>query len=797
MSKIFLHFILIISIFLFSEVSESIAQGSRKPIQIFGKVLEAEHQNPIEFAPIVVLDKTTDQQITGITTDINGNFQLSTTHSNFYIRVSFIGFKTQKIEDFKITGNQIDLGQILLEPDVALMDEVTITAQKSQTVFKLDKRVFNVGQDLLNSGGSAVDVLNNVPSVSVSIEGDISLRGNANVQILVNGKPSVLTADGSQALGTITADMIERVEVITNPSVKYDAEGTTGIINIVLKKEEKKGINGSVTLNTGTPKNHSIGGSFNYRTEKINVFSQLGIGVRMFPADYETLSINRNSLSTSSLKTIGDSEKQEQFYNFLLGLDYHLNRFNVLTLSGHYAYEIEDETSDMNYLLTETGQSSSTRSEVTEATNPKWQYEMHYKKSFANHKKRHLMWSAMGSFFGKKKDSFFENANAIGNFSDFQQRAATDFQELEYTFQVDYAHPFAEKMMLEVGARYVISDISNDYEVEDFENEIWQFNSNFTNIFEFSQNVLASYGAYSYEGKKLGIKIGLRVENTDMQTLLKTTEETHNQDYTNLFPSLHTSYKFKDGLALQASYSRRIHRPRLWDLNPFFTLRDNFNIRTGNPNLLPEYTDSYEVTSIHELSDVSLNLAIFHQRTDQVIEHVTTVDSENITTTQPQNIGTNYRTGLEINAEYTPTKSLSLSSDFNWGYFNRKGTFNNTNFDLNSQNWSARLNAKLNLGKGINAQLSGRYRSKIKELTQTQRDNYFIDFGIRKKVLQGRGVLNLSIRDLFSTRRDASIIDLTDYYVSNSRKRGRFIVFGFSYGFGKGDAMEFSGHKQF
>ena len=216
-------------------------------------------------------------------------------------------------------------------------------AERSTTEFQLDKRVFNVGQDLSSTGASALDVLNNVPSVTVNIEGQILLRGTGGVQILINGKPSVLTSDGGNALGTITADMIESIEVMTNPSAKYNAEGTSGIINIVLKKEEKKGVNGSVSLNTGVPNNHSLGFSLNKRTEKFNLFSQIGVGKRTMPEDFET--INRNTNTGDEVLSVGDVEKNEKFFNLILGTDYYFNDRNVITVSGNYAFEGEEENS--------------------------------------------------------------------------------------------------------------------------------------------------------------------------------------------------------------------------------------------------------------------------------------------------------------------------------------------------------------------------------------------------------------------------------------------------------------------
>uniref|UniRef100_UPI0035940016 TonB-dependent receptor n=1 Tax=Pricia sp. TaxID=2268138 RepID=UPI0035940016 len=361
---------------------------------ITGKVGDP-NGTPIEFATVLVGNPADQKPITGTTTLEDGSFDLETEASDFYVEVSFMGFSSIKIDNPEIVDGTIDLGTVTLTEDSQQLDEVVVEGQVSQTEFKLDKRIFNVGADLSSTGASALEVLNNVPSVNVSIEGAVSLRGSQGVQMLINGKPSVIANEKGGALGTLTADMIERIEVITNPSAKYDAEGTSGIINIVLKKEEKKGLNGSVTLNTGIPNNHSLGLSLNKRTEKFNLFSQLGFGRRTFPSDNE--SENRNLVDNTYISSIGESDKNETFFNLILGTDYHINDYNVLTLSGNFAYEWEKENSDAVFSTFGAGNALTDafrRHELTTATNPKYSYELQYKKDFEGNEDQSLLISA-------------------------------------------------------------------------------------------------------------------------------------------------------------------------------------------------------------------------------------------------------------------------------------------------------------------------------------------------------------------------------------------------------------------
>jgi outer membrane receptor protein involved in Fe transport len=767
-------------------------------VMVRGKVVESESQQPLEYATVKLLDPQSKQLITGTTTAADGTFSLEVNTASFVLEVGFIGFLSKEFSDFEVNSGRLDLGIIGLSEDTETLDEVVVRGEKSQTVFKLDKRIFNVGQDLSSTGASALEVLNNVPSVTVNIEGQIRLRGSAGVQILINGKPSVLASEQGNALGTLTADMIESIEVITNPSAKYDAEGTSGIINIILKKEEKRGLNGSVTLNTGVPNNHSLGLSLNNRTEKFNLFSQLGVGHRTFPE--QNRSINRDIADNTTISSVGESDKNETFFNIILGTDYHINERNVLSLTGHFAYELETEYADTDFsffddqeaLLAQWG-----RNEVTEATNPKYQYELQYKRDFEDHEDHNLLFSALGSYFGKDQSSEFTNTPVFGDEA-FRQRqqTATDFQEGEYTFKLDYTRPFSEKFTVETGAQYIITDVSNDFSVSNRTDNSWIPDPALTNLFDYNQKVLGVYSTGAYEGDKFGLKLGLRLENTDLRTLLVNTGEGNTLQFTNLFPTAHTSYKVLENFSMQAGYSRRISRPGLWDLNPFFNIRNNFSIRTGNPLLLPEFTDSYEVNAIFDQGPLSLNAAVYHRYTTDVVENVSTFE-DNVSITRPENIGTNRATGVEINAKYFPTEWWSLNADFNYNYFQREGTFETTSFDFDADQWTARLTTKFKLPAGIDLEVNGNYRSSFQTFQQNISGFMFADLGVRKKLMKGKTIVNLSVRDVFASQIFESETLQPSFYLYNYRLRGRFITLGVSYGFGKGEAMEFSGQKRF
>jgi outer membrane receptor protein involved in Fe transport len=764
-------------------------------IEIKGKVIEASSNLPLAYATVALFDSATKQTITGVITADDGTFKIETATKQCYLQISFMGFVPKTITDFTIVRGKVNLGTISLKQDAEQLGEIVVEAEVSSSQFKLDKRIFNIGKDLSSTGASALEVLNNVPSVNVDIEGAISLRGSSGVQVLINGKPSILTDDGG-ALGSITADMIDSIEVITNPSAKYDAEGTSGIINIVIKKDERKGINGALSLNTGIPDNNSVGISLNRRSEKFNLFTQMGLGRRVYPRDSENT--NENLDTGNSIVSEGTDLRVEKFYNITLGTDYYVNANNVLTLSGNFAYEIEDQPSTIMFNAIDANNAVTSewnRTETTEATNPKWQYELVYKRDFKDHEDHDLVLSATGRSFSKDLTSLFQDTTVSGSNRDNTQNTRTDYGSNNYTFKIDYTKPFSDIWILETGTQYQIDDIGNDFEVQNLVNGEFETDVGLTNNFKFDQKVLGVYAIGGYEFKQWGLKAGLRLEQTNLKTTLVNTNVANSQQYTNVFPSIHTSYKLSDAVSLQAGYSARINRPGMRELNPFFNIRNNFNIRQGNPNLLPEFTDSYEITSIFDVGKTSLNFGAYYRYTTDVIERISTFN-DNVNTSMPENVGTNSVLGLEFNTKYKPATWLTFNVDFNYNQFDRKGTFMSSVFDFSGNQWGSKLMAKFDLPADIDIEAVGNHRSRVKTVQGVRSANTFLDIGVRKKILKDKGVINLSIRDVFASRFFETFIANQNSRASSFSQRGRFVAIGFSYGFGKGEAMEYSGGKR-
>ncbi|GGH77231.1 outer membrane beta-barrel family protein [Phaeocystidibacter marisrubri] len=770
----------------------SLGMAQQKGITFTGTVVDASNSEPLPYTVVAIRNSETDELTTSVTTDIEGAFTVSSPISKVYVEIVLMGYEDVQILPSVQSGTQ-NLGTIQMTASSQNLNEVEIVAERSSVEFQMDKRVFNVGSDLSTSGMGAMDVLNNVPSVNVDIEGQVSLRGNSGVQIMINGKPSVLSDDPSNALGTITADMIERIEVITNPSAKYQAEGTSGILNIVLKKEEKKGMNGSVSLNTGYPNNHSVGASLNYRTENFNFFTQLGAGYRTRPNYNE--SISQNSSDSLTIQSSGEDYRNEEFYNITLGTDYYINDLNVITLSGNFAYEIESQPSETNFEIYDPKgnlNSAYSRIEETSALNPKYRYDLQYSKQFEDHEDHQLIFSTLGHFFGKDQSSEFFNSYEVGtaNFSD--QRTATNFYQTDYTFKLDYTDPLSELFTLETGAMYEINDVGNDYSVRNLKGSVWEIDSSLTNDFTYIQKVLAGYVTGAYETESWGVKVGVRVENTELTTVLENTGDNNYQNYSNLFPSLHTHYKWGNGFSLQAGYSKRIYRPRLWNLNPFFNIRNNYNVRTGNPELQPEFADSYELTGILVRNDYSINASLYYLYTTDVVEYVTRYEN-GVNLTMPINIGTRQKVGVEVNGKWTVTDWFDLTGDFNYGYFTRDADYQSQNFDYSSDQWDGKLTTKFALPAEFDLEITTRYNSSYETIQGRVSGFAFFNAGVRKKLWNGKLVMNLGVQDIFATRVRETTINQPNYYMYNFSQRGTFLTFGISYGFGKGEAMSYSG----
>lgn len=771
--------------------------GGGAPVQLKGTVVDAETGQGVEFATVSIYAQRDSSIVAGGLTDIDGKFNIQSRPGKLYAVVEFLSFASKTIPGImaKPQSDPIDLGIINLETDSEMLDEVEVVAERSSMQFSLDKKVFNVGKDLSRAGTTAIDVLENVPSITVDIEGGIALRGSENVRILVDGKPSGLVGVGdATGLRSFPANMIERVEVITNPSAKYEAEGMAGIINIVLKKTEKQGFNGSIDVTGGFPLTAGLAFNLNYRQEKFNWFLNYGIRLRENPGFGTT-----ESRLTSDEFTQFSDQRRDHLRGGLnntlrFGADYYFSEKDILTTAFSYRRGDEDNEVDLVYRdrteLLSTGEildSELTRRFDDEIeVEDKLELSLTYRKTIA---KGHE-WVTDFRFQDNTEvessdlsERYFDiNENPL-NIPDLLQRSGNSEGERLSILQSDYTWPMSKESKLEAGVRASLREIKNDYLVEEFndDDDVWNSLPGLSNNFNYDENIYAAYLIYGNKIGQFSYQVGLRSEFTDVNTELEQTEESNPRSYIDVFPSAHINYAFTEKLQAQVSYSRRINRPRFWDLNPFFTFSDARNFFSGNPNLDPEYTNSYEVSMVGYLENGSVSSSLYYRRSTDVIRRTIFVDSTDTvirTIRRPENLDTRDDFGLEVSANYR-IKKVNLTASAN---FFRSITLDQEIGDADTYSWFGRMSANTKLTKSMDAQISLNYRG-AQETAQGRRLGVgSIDLGWSKDLLKNKATLTLSVRDLLNSRKRRSLTILENYFAeSEFQWRARTITATFNY----------------
>lgn len=720
-----------------------------------GVVMDDESKKPLEFANASLLSVADSALIGGATTDATGKFIINAKSGAYLVKVQFISYNPRYFNvNLTVDKPVARLGTITLYPDVELLTEIVVSGQKSQMQLELDKRIFNVAADLSNVASNASEILDNLPSIAVDVDGNVSLRGSSNVRILVNGKPSGLVGISSpDALRQLQGDMIERVEVITNPSARYEAEGSAGIINIILKKEQERGFNGSFTANTGYPTNYGFSGNVNYRSGKFNVFGSYGINYRENPGGGFTDRITNDTLFTY---IDNDRLRSGLSHNFRFGTDFQINDKNTITLSAVTRLSDEENTADLTYsdknILGEIT-SHSLRSNIEDAIDNNLEYQLNYRREMEGEGHELTAQFQLRDNSETEKSSIESTNLLLETPPELYQRTNNKEGDKNILMQADYVYPFANGKKVEAGYRGTIREINSDYLVEEIDdNGIFVPLPNFSNKFTYDENVQALYTIYENKMDTWGYQLGMRVEHTYIETFQRETGEVNKKDYLNAFPSAFISYNLNTDRTLQASYSRRLSRPRFWTLNPFSSFTDPRNIRRGNPDLDPEYTDSYELGILNNLKKSSLYLGAYYRHSTGVRDRVQTLVDSLTTVSIPRNIGIENAYGLEANFTTDPVSWLSINGNANFYRAITKGKFEDLVLERDTYSARFRLNTRIKINK-VNLQLSGNYLAPENETQGTRKSMYRMDAGANMDVMKGKGTLNLTVRDVFNTRK--------------------------------------------
>jgi ferric enterobactin receptor len=764
---------------------KAFAQSQKKGL-IKGRVLDSLSATPLAFASIRVFQSADKKLVNGTIATESGDFALDLPYGLYYAEIEFMGYKSNITPGFQLSQGNAEhvLGAIRLSPAVNTLDEVVVQAEKSSMELSLDKKIFNVGKDLANAGGTATDILMNIPSVQVDPEGAIRLRGSNNVRILIDGKPSGLVSfKGGSGLQQLQASMIERVEVITNPSARYEAEGMAGIINIVLRKERNQGFNASFEAITGTPSNFGGAANLNYRHKKVNFFINYGIAYRVQPGEGSLYQEVYGDAGTTFLKQRNEGSIIGFNNNIRGGIDLYFTESSILT--GSYLFRRSDATRVTNIRYENyrndpsNMESFETRRQDEEETEPNSEYSLIYKKAFAE-KDHELLaevkfldnWESSYQLFTHRyfsPDGTEDNARAT------LERSLNDEFEKQLLFQVDYTKPLGKEGKVEAGLRSSARDMVNDFVVGRQNAEgLFVPLAGLDNVFLYDENIHAAYGILARKGNKFSYQAGLRAEWTDVETTLQETNEVNPREYINLFPSAHLTLNLPNENALQGSYSRRIRRPFYNDLSPFMTLSDSRNFFSGNPNLDPEFSNVFEIGHIKYFEKGSFTSAVYHRSTRGKIERIRTVDAEGNSTTFPENLKSEEATGAEFTSEFSLFPWWKLDMNLNFFYADIDGTNILASYNNTTYSWFARQTSRFMLPNQLDIQLRGNYEAPQETAQGKRLALYYVDFSMSKDIFKGMGTIYFNVLDVFNTRRMRSITEGVNFYTEGNflpRKR--------------------------
>lgn len=708
--------------------------------------------------------------------NFDGAFDLPLPFGVYTLKISFIAFQPKTIKAIVVDEEILDLGTIPLEPSIETLTEVDITADRQQISLQIDKKVYRVDENTTNSGGTATEVLENIPSIAVDVEGNISLRGSENVRILVDGKPSGLIGNDNSGLSQIPASMIDNIEIITNPSSRYDAQGDVGIINIVLKKELQQGLNGSFEGTLGYPTSNRASINLNYRTKHINLFGSTGVFNQRRPGTGSTFQKFYSGDSVFYYQKSNERERGGLGLNINIGTDWYINDKNTLTVTGLYRTSNGDNFSINTYEDFDgnnTLMNISRREDNELETKKTIEGALNYEKTF-DRKKQKLVFQTKVFESDDRENSNIEQTFSESPDSLLLQKSSNTEDEFNFLSQIDYNHPINDHGNFETGAKSSIRQINNDFSVSQKDENGEEIPLGiFNNDFRYDEAIHAVYAQYGTKHKKTAYQLGLRGEYTAITTTLLKTNEINKRTYLNIFPSLFISTEIDSNSTLQFSYSRRISRPRFRHLLPFYSFQDNRNFYTGNPNLNPVFTHSFEIGYLRYLKKGSILPSLYYRNNRGVINRITISDSLGITQTLPVNLATENAFGFELSGNYDITKHWKCNGSFNLYYSTLMGQYESLVLNQNTFMFTGQFSSKIDIGKKSAFQTQFHYRSPRRTTQGLRKSIYSIDLALSREFFNKKAELVLSVRDLLNSRRWRNVVDTEEYYLESDYQRQR------------------------
>ena len=775
-----------------NQIEKSLSKGKGL---IVGKVEDSNNEEALQFASISIISSLNDKIITGGITDQDGKFKIEVDYGEYFVLVDFMGFSKKKKGPFNVNQNNriVKIGKVKIAPDSDIIGEVEITAEKELFENKIDSKTFNVSKDITMKSKSALEALENIPSVGVDMDGNISLRGNGNVRILINDRPIVVTAENQAALlEQIQADNIESIDVITNPSAKYNPDGMGGIINIQLKKQQSPGKNFAVTVSSDFFREYGANISGGIKTKKLNLYGTYGYKHNKWNYERESYQKNIFQDTTNYLIQTSEGGRINNSHMGTFGLDYNINKKNTIGLEALVSIANKDKEMPFEYELYDENKdfvSSTYRDNTDEINNSKFDLQANFKHKFD--KKRHNI-KANVSF---SKSLQTKNAEYIET---TLLPTVNDTIEIEYNDQVysnqiseytvNHFYPINERSSVETGLNGELRSINNKNDASYVDLNDLQTKPDIykTSQFNYVDQTHAIYSLFKSSFGKFSYQLGLRLEYSNYSFDLSSEgKENTSKDRFNYYPSTHLNYKFNKTTELGASYSKRVNRPSVRQLNPIHDYADKYNYRVGNPDLEPENIHSAELNLSKKLGKLTLMPALYYKYINNAIKRIKTRDSNNIGVVGYLNLDYGSSYGTELIATYKPIKWLDLNGSANVGYTKMQdktdGSMSNEDFA-----WSAKLISSFKLPYGIKLQASYHYYGERVIPQGYIEPMQWLDLGLRKGLWDNKATISVRASDILRTREFNIHIDSPEYESSLHFKRfPSYVLVSFSYQVGK------------
>jgi len=735
-------------------------------VNLSGRIVDSKYDLPLEFATIAAYDS---QQvlITGTSTDSTGNFSLHLPKGSYRLKIEFIGFTT--IDTTIQLGSNYHLGDIKMSSTAIDLEGATVTSERSRLTLKLDKQIFDVKSDIISQGGTANEVLENVPMVNVSPEGVVSLRGNTSVKVLINGKPSAL-ADNN-ALQGIPASNIAKVEIMTSPSARYEASGNAGIINIILKDQNAKNGGGQLSASVGVPTDYRLNGSFTRTENKWTYFGNGGLRYSNYFSTGNAKRISQLVSGTQILQEDLDQDRNDRAGHAFFGLDFRSTKKTTFSASYSLYHQTNDDLSSVNYNF----------SDDSGTLQRDWLQSYDYLEPETYHQIE-ASWAQNLSKEDSKifvlfQNDFWKNDEQELTIVDerfptmseaFQLRTRDIESSNDYLLQGDYEQKLGAHGKLEIGVRGEMRIITSDYLAEEKLDDQFKVFRDLENRIDYYERIAAIYAQYALEKDEWGIQLGLRSEYTNVRVEDEKTEtEDIVKSYNWVFPSATVSYKFSKKINASLGYSKRIQRPRFSQLNPFGGIENPNELRFGNPDLDPSYRDHIELKLLYNGDKLTLSSYFTAHLIDGFYDTQVLQDSSGLVTYFPINLEQERILEAGLILTYEPFKGWQFTGEARAAEFRQTGFFEGVDFGNSFTTFSSELGVRGKLPQAIRVQASFFYYGGQRYLQSFRDPFYGINAGMSRKFLSDRLQVSINVRNLFGLsvyRGGATLPSFTNSY---------------------------------